>query len=91
MKRNRHWVGLICMLGLLWAGPIRADVVVDNPGRFTVDLPSPAKRSDSTTESKLGKTVLHMLTHESADGAQACILSYNDYDPAQKLDLAKSY
>lgn len=91
MKSTRHWVGLICTLGLLWAAPTRADVIVDNPGRFTVDIPSPAKRSDSETDSKVGKTTLHMLTHESADGAQAWIFSYNDYDPAQKLDVAQSY
>ncbi len=91
MKHNRQWVGLICTLGLLWAAPIRADVVVDSPGRFTVDIPSPAKRSDAETDSKVGKTIMHMLTAESADGTKAWILSYNDYDPAQKLDVAGSY
>ena len=92
MNRNRHWVRLVCTLGLLWSGLIRAEVIVDNSGRFTVDIPSPSKRSDSEpTDSQVGKTVLHLLTHESADGRQAYILSYNDYDPAQKLDVAKSY
>ncbi len=92
MNCNRHWVRFICTLGLLCSGLIRAEVIVDNPGRFTVDIPSPSKRSDSEpTDSQVGKTVLHLLTHESVDGKHAYILSYNDYDPAQKLDVAKSY
>lgn len=84
-------LGIIASLLFLLAG-LRAELVVDDPGRFMVDMPAPQSRSQNETDSGLGKTTLHLLTHE-ADASTAYILGYNDYPAGSvaKLDLAVTY
>ncbi len=82
-------------LSLCFALPagVRAEMLIDDAGRFAVDMPAPQNRSTQDTNSGLGKTTLHLLTHDGADGKTGFILGYNDYPEGSiaKLDLAVTY
>ncbi len=92
MKILRHWGAQVVFLGLLGLSPLRAETIVDDPGRFSIDIPQPVERSTSETTSGLGNTTMHFLVHE-VDKATAYILSYNDYPPGSvaKMDQSKPY
>lgn len=84
--------GILLSLGMLWATGLRAEVIVDEAGRFSIDMPAPQNRATNATDSGLGKTTIHLLMHD-ADPSTAYILGYNDYPPGSiaKLDLAVTY
>jgi len=71
----------VCIL-LVSLSPVRADVVKDPAGRFSVDIPSPAQRDTKETDTPVGKIHIITLTHDG--GTCVCMVSYNDY-PAGSL------
>lgn len=92
MSRFRPHHGLILCLGLVWGQALRAEITVDDAGRFAVDIALPVKRSNAEADSGLGKTVLHLLTHDG-ENSTGFILGYNDYPAGSiaKLDPDKTY
>ena len=57
-----------------------------------MDIALPVKRSNAEADSGLGKTVLHLLTHDG-ENSTGFILGYNDYPAGSiaKLDPDKTY
>ncbi len=90
MSTLRRWGGPVIFLGLLWLSPLRAEPLVDDPGRFTVDMPAPVERSSEAIDTNLGKGTLHTFMSEGS-ASTGYALSYIDYPPASKIDVAKSY
>ncbi|HKB57728.1 MAG TPA: hypothetical protein VKC51_09070 [Lacunisphaera sp.] len=92
MSNFRRHGGLIIFLGLLWLSPLRAEPLVDDPGRFAVDMPQPVKRDTSEINSGLGKGIMHLFSNDGPNST-AYILSYNDYPAGSiaKLDREKVY
>lgn len=83
---------MILSLGLACLVPgLRAELVLDDAGRFAVEVDTPYARSQQDTDSGLGKTTMHLLSHDGGKTAQ--IIGYNDYPPGSvaKLDLAVTY
>jgi hypothetical protein len=83
--------GTLLSLWLVLLVGLRAELVLDDAGRFAVDIAAPYARSENETNSGLGPTTLHLLSHDG--GKIAFILGYNDYPPGSvaKLDLAETY
>ncbi len=88
---QRYGASIFC-LGLLWLSPLRAEPLVDEPGRFTVDMPQPVERSTSEINSGLGKGIMHLFSNDGPNST-AYILGYNDYPAGSiaKLDREKVY
>ena len=85
--------GTLLSLWLVLLVGLRAEMVLDDAGRFAVDMDAPQVRSENETTSGLGKTTLHLLTHDGADGKSGFIVGYNDYPTGSiaKLDRAVTY
>ena len=92
MSNFRRHGRLIISLGLLWLSPLRAEPMVDDPGRFAVDMPQPVKRDTSEINSGLGKGTMHLFSNDGPNST-AYILGYNDYPAGSiaKLDREKVY
>ncbi len=84
--------GLSFLFGLLLLSPLRADPMVDDPGRFAVDIPQPVERTTQEVNSGFGKGTMHLVSHDGANST-AYILGYNDYPAGSiaKVDREKTY
>jgi hypothetical protein len=92
MSTIRQYRGLVFSLGFVLLSPLRAEPLVDDPGRFAVDMPQPVKRDTSEINSGLGKGIMHLFSNDGPNST-AYILSYNDYPAGSiaKLDQEKTY
>jgi hypothetical protein len=79
--------GILLSLCLALSASLRAEVVVDDAGRYAVDMDAPQTRPQPE-----GKTVIHMLLHEESD-TTVYIVSYNDLPTgsAAKLDVVAMF
>jgi hypothetical protein len=77
--------GTLLSLWLVLLVGLQAEMVMDDAGRFAIDMAAPQSRS--TSEGKDG-FVIHLLLHEEGTAA-AYMVSYNDLSPGSggKLDL----
>lgn len=73
---RRHSLLLISLL-LLALTPARGEVIKENAGWYSVDIPLPFERDDQFTDSELGKLRLFTLSHDG--GTVAYNVSYSDY------------
>jgi len=82
--RPRGGMLLVSLWLVLLAG-LRAETIIDDAGRFAVDIAAPQYRSEQETSSTAGKTIIHLLTHDG-DGT-GFIVGYNDYPPGSVAKL----
>ena len=92
MSNFRRHGRLIISLGLLWLLPLRAEPMVDDPGRFAVDMPQPVKRDTSEINSGLGKGTMHLFSNDGPNST-GFVLGYLDYPAGSvaKIDQTKPY
>ncbi len=87
MKSPLRLGGMLASLWLVLLGGLRAEIVLDDAGRFAVDMDAPQNRS-KTEETP----VIHILLHE--EGATAgYIVSYDDLPPGSgaKVNLVELF
>ncbi len=82
---------LFVSLWLVMTVGLRAELVLDDAGRFAIDMGAPQARQEREATSGLGKTVLHLLTHDGEN--TGFLVGYNDYPAGSvaKLDVAATY
>ena len=85
--------GTLLSLWLVLLAGLRAELILDDAGRFAVDMDAPQARSENEAATGLGKTTIHLLAHDGADGKPGFIVGYNDYPTGSiaKLDRAVTY
>ncbi|MEO6874700.1 MAG: hypothetical protein ABI222_07750 [Opitutaceae bacterium] len=74
-RLNRRYSLLLSLLCLF--STLRAEVLVDAPGRFTVDIAQPIKRQVKQNETDDGTVVICDLFHRDSDTLQW--ITYSDY------------
>jgi hypothetical protein len=91
MSAQRRLIGLFVSLLVLAFSPARAETLVDDAGRFVVDIPQPVTRSSTESGSAAAKLTNFVLTHDS--GPTAELVQYTDFLPGRlaQIDHAKMY
>jgi hypothetical protein len=91
MNTSRWQCALVFASGLVLLPLLRAESLVDDPGRFTVNLAAPYERSTKDVETAAGKTKMFLLVH--ATETQGYFVTYNDYAPGSMAgtDRAATY
>ncbi len=77
MSTLRRWRGLIFSLGLLALSPLGAESLVEDSGRFVVNIPAPYERTVADVPTAAGNVKNYQFIH-TAD-ANACSVQYADY------------
>jgi hypothetical protein len=79
--------GTLASLWLVLVVGLRAELVMNDEGRYAIDMGAPQQRSQTE-----GTPVIYMMLHEEGDTA-AYIASYNDLPPGSgaKMELIELY
>ena len=79
MNPSRWQCTLLLAAGLALLPFLRAETLVDDSGRFTVNIAAPFERNTRDVETAAGKTKLFLLIH--ATETAGYFVGYNDYAP----------
>ncbi len=89
-KPRRSFVLIVSVLTLSFS-TARSETIVDDAGRYTVDIAQPVTRSTTESAAATGKITNYVLLHDNVTTAE--IVQYSDFAAGALMgkDLAKVY